>query len=205
MNGRMEEIGAFHRANIIGAAERLLESGERATVDDVAREARYSKSTVYRYFESKEEIEAHIALRAMRALRALLGGAMEKGTFRAKYDAACAALTDFYGERPLYFESALKNISVEFEGRPEVFREIYEEGEEINRVMTEAFEEAVKNGESDVSDLPTAVMTLWSALTGVIRLGFVKEPYIGMIAGGREKFLRGAFDLLYRTVAKERA
>jgi AcrR family transcriptional regulator len=48
----------FNRGNILDAAKRLFadKGVAQTTVDDVAREADYSKSTLYAYFKSKDEI-----------------------------------------------------------------------------------------------------------------------------------------------------
>ena len=48
----------FNRDNILDAAKELFEQKgvEATTMDDIARHADYSKSTIYVYFKSKEDI-----------------------------------------------------------------------------------------------------------------------------------------------------
>lgn len=55
---KKQALTEFHRGSILAAAERLFaEKGtEKTTMDDIAREAEYSKATLYVYFQSKEEI-----------------------------------------------------------------------------------------------------------------------------------------------------
>ena len=61
----------FNRQNILEAAERLFaEKGVRqTTMDDIAKAADYSKSTVYVYFKSKDEIYDWIIYTHMCTLR----------------------------------------------------------------------------------------------------------------------------------------
>ena len=52
---KKQALTEFHRGSILAAAERLFaEKGtEKTTMDDIAREAEYSKATLYVYFQSK--------------------------------------------------------------------------------------------------------------------------------------------------------
>ena len=56
--GKREKLKEFHRSNILEVAKKLfLENGFiQTTMDDIAKVADYSKSTLYVYFKSKEEI-----------------------------------------------------------------------------------------------------------------------------------------------------
>ena len=56
--GKREKLKEFHRSNILEVAKKLfLENGFiQTTMDDIAKMADYSKSTLYVYFKSKEEI-----------------------------------------------------------------------------------------------------------------------------------------------------
>ena len=54
---KKQALTEFHRGSILAAAERLFaEKGtEKTTMDDIAREAEYSKATLYVYFQSRSE------------------------------------------------------------------------------------------------------------------------------------------------------
>ena len=58
MARRKKEPPSAHRARISDAAQRLFSQRgvTSVTVDDIAREAGYSKATLYVYFQDKEEI-----------------------------------------------------------------------------------------------------------------------------------------------------
>ena len=68
---KKQALTEFHRGSILAAAERLFtEKGtEKTTMDDIAREAEYSKATLYVYFQSKEEIINAILLSGMLLLK----------------------------------------------------------------------------------------------------------------------------------------
>ena len=71
---KKESLTRFNRENIIQSARALFESRgiEKTTVDDIAKEADCSKSTLYVYFKSKEEILQTILLEQMEQLLSLL-------------------------------------------------------------------------------------------------------------------------------------
>ena len=70
---KKQALTEFHRGSILAAAERLFtEKGtEKTTMDDIAREAEYSKATLYVYFQSKEEIINAILLSGMLLLKSM--------------------------------------------------------------------------------------------------------------------------------------
>ena len=110
---RKEALSQFHRSQIIAAVRRLYESsGEVAvTMDDIAREAGYSKATLYVYFSGKEEIGRAIALWSMRALLETLRlAAREPGGFHERALALCRALADFYERDPWSFDYAAGEV-----------------------------------------------------------------------------------------------
>ena len=55
---KKEALEQFNRDNILSAAKELFETKgvEKTTMDDIAELADYSKSTIYVYFKSKEDI-----------------------------------------------------------------------------------------------------------------------------------------------------
>ena len=77
---KKESLTRFNRENIIQSARALFESRgiEKTTVDDIAKEADCSKSTLYVYFKSKEEILQTILLEQMEQLLSLLKENIEK-------------------------------------------------------------------------------------------------------------------------------
>ena len=89
---KKQALTEFHRGSILAAAERLFaEKGiEGTTMDDIAREAEYSKATLYVYFQSKEEIINAILLSSMILLQKKIREAIARSTgWYEGYDAVC--------------------------------------------------------------------------------------------------------------------
>ena len=65
INERKDKEKQIRSNDIIDAAERVffLKGYDLATMDDVAKEAEFSKRTVYVYFNSKEQIYFEIMVR----------------------------------------------------------------------------------------------------------------------------------------------
>ena len=136
---KKESLTRFNRENIIQSARALFESRgiEKTTVDDIAKEADCSKSTLYVYFKSKEEILQTILLEQMEQLLSLLKENIEKeGKFRDNYHAVCKAMADYEKKYPIYFSCMLEKIELpegqEKPDAPDVRWQIYETGEALN-------------------------------------------------------------------------
>ena len=106
---KKQALTEFHRGSILAAAERLFaEKGtEKTTMDDIAREAEYSKATLYVYFQSKEEIINAILLSGMVLLKKKIHEAIESHSdWYQAYDAVCRAIVRFYDENPTAYDAA---------------------------------------------------------------------------------------------------
>lgn len=208
MGRRKKEPRSVHRQNIALAASKLfMEKGiAQTSMDDIAKEAGYSKATLYVYFENKEEIVGILVLESMQKLYDYIEEALEETvTYRDKYDAICEALVHYCEEFPFYFRMALDKINVDFEeGKylPEE-KETYQVGEQINRRIGEFLQKGMEEGafRQDIEVLPT-IISLWGMLSGIIQLAFAKEEYIENAMGlKRSQFLKQSFDMLYRSIA----
>jgi AcrR family transcriptional regulator len=200
----------FNRANILAAAAVLFERRglEQTTMDDIAREADYSKSTIYVYFKSKEEIYYHIVLDSMGMLKTRLESAIAAhGDADAAFLAICAEMTAFQREYPLYFDSILGEISVDegdFERCP-VLREIYEVGERINAAIFSMLERGIASGQLRADLKPaTALFMLWASICGIVKMARQKERYFEDKLGmKREEYLDDSFRMLLRALKQE--
>lgn len=208
---KKERLVQFHKKNILDAAEMLFsEKGiGQTTMDDIAREADYSKSTIYVYFKSKEEIYHHIIFEHMCQLKELAQACAEgKGSFEMRYYSLCDGLTGFYEQYPLYFVSMMGRISVDEKDLQEntILKQIYDVGEEINAAMLTFFHQGIEGNDlrGDISIMP-AVFTIWASLGSLITMAYEKEAYIlQRMNMKREEFLRQGFEMLLDSVRKER-
>lgn len=207
MSEKREALAAFHRSQVIEAAKVLfLEKGvEATTMDEIAKGAGYSKSTVYVYFASKEEIYDHIVCQSMVLLKLKIERSVSAVEgFVDRFFSCCRAVKCFYEEYPLFFESLTGEIAVSEEAflKEPVLREIYRVGEEINgileRLLNGGREEGVLRG--GVDPLPAAFL-LWAGLCGIIRMAYAKEAYYTRRMGlSREAFLETGFSMLLQSL-----
>ncbi|MFR2332510.1 MAG: TetR/AcrR family transcriptional regulator, partial [Flavonifractor plautii] len=169
---KKQALTEFHRGSILAAAERLFaEKGtEKTTMDDIAREAEYSKATLYVYFQSKEEIINAILLSGMVLLKKKIHEAIESHSdWYQAYDAVCRSIVRFYDENPTAYDAATGTMPLVQEadetqkGVADILRVSGEIDEELAAFLVRgAAEGAVR------SQLPPmeTVLLFWSALSG---------------------------------------
>lgn len=204
---KKEKLIRFNQQNILDAAQKLfVQKGVRqTTMDDIAKAADYSKSTIYVYFKSKEEIYHYIIFEHMCRLKEMILVRLKKNRgFEVCYYEICKGLVNFYEQYPLYFVSIMGNISVDDKDlqESEILRQIYDVGEEINDIMVELFEKGMEERylRKDVDILP-AVFTLWASLGSLITMAYEKEAYLlKRMHMERAAFLQYGFQILLDSV-----
>ncbi len=204
---KKEALAQFHRTNIIRAAEKLfLEKGiESTTMDNIAKEAEYSKATIYVYFKNKEEIISSITLISMKMYLNTITEAIAQSTdIYQQYFDLCYSLVNLHRDYPFYYECLLReiNVDIDLEETPKVYREIYNAGEEINKVIGSMLEKGIKSGiiRSDIHIIET-VFLLWAGISSVIRMAVEKEKYLSKFFGiTKENFLQYSFETLLKSI-----
>lgn len=200
---KRDKLSEYNRSNIIEAAKTLFETKgiSQTTMDDIAAQAVCSKSTIYVYFSSKDEIYHTIVHDSMVLLKDIFEEIADRDTpFPDKYYAICNALVDFQQRYPLYFSSILGRISVEeqdFEQYP-ILRETYEVGEEINDILSMVFTSGKNTGyiRNDIEPI-TTIFLLWASLGGIIQMAEQKERYFqDKLNISRRQFLDNSFAFL---------
>ena len=208
MARRKKEPQNVHRKNISSAAEQLfMEKGiENTSMNDIAKAAGYSKSTLYVYFKNKEELIGVLVLESMQKLYDYIRLAIEKGSdTRECFMEICHALLKYQEEYPLYFKMVLENIKIDFETTdflPEE-KETFLVGEQINGLLAAFLQGGIEKGQirPDLQILPT-IFSLWGMLSGLVQIATNKQEYIEQQMGlSKEEFLSYGFDTLYRSIA----
>jgi AcrR family transcriptional regulator len=211
---RKEKEREIRRNDIIDAAERVFFSKgyDKATMDDVAKEAEFSKRTVYVYFRSKEQIYFDIMTRGYRLLIAMLKDDLQK---EKDCDAIerirrlSLALYRFSRDYPEYFKAIMEyeNGELDFQkGIPDQSREeCYALGEEALGYLTGALRKGVAE-ESVRSDLDVGktALVLWACMIGVLNTAKRKENYIqNYHRTTPEELVSAAFQLIIRSIKAE--
>ncbi len=192
-----------NRNRILEVAKKLFyEKGiDNTSVDEIARTAQMSKSTMYVYFKSKEEIANCISLEAMQYLYNNIKNIVGKQDFRSAFMKVCYFLVEFKEKYPASFELLIGEIDVEEESleKDSCLREIYEVGERLNNLLYQLFQEKFPGKEEAAIRMET--FSLWGSIYGVIALAENKEKYIKKrIKLSKKEFLERSFISLYKAI-----
>lgn len=204
---KSEKMEIFHRDNIANVAEQLfsVQGIEKTSMDQIAKEADYSKSTIYVYFKNKDEIILYLVLRGLKEINIHVGDIMKtEKTEIEKYNQICKILSNIYEKSPFIFSRIMGNIEVEEEKRASmpILEEIYQEGEDI----TQKIANLLQSGENkkvftSQRDYSQVGFILWMMLAGVIMLSDKKEKYIETrFKKDKNSFLDDSFQLLLNLV-----
>lgn len=210
MPEKKEALLQFHKERILCAAKQLFsEKGEAGTsMDDIAARADYSKSTIYVYFSGKEDIQSHLVLEDMLAIqRGIALCLSENAALEPRYFAVCRLLETLSRLDPQFLSRVLGSISVD-EGdfnRLPVLKQIYDVGEQTNRLIERMFSEAIAAGEANADLEPVqAGLVFWSSICSLIAFSANKDGYLQKnFAMSSEAFLEYGLRLLLRSVRKE--
>lgn len=212
MPRKKEALSQFHQQRILASARGLFAKRGEAGVsmDDIAADADYSKSTIYVYFANKEDILGHLVLEDMRSIRDGIERCLvENKGLERRYFAICELLTDLSKKDPAFLGRVLSNISVDEVDflRLPVLKTIYETGEQTNGLIERLFTEAVQQGEVKETLLPVQTgLVFWSSICSLIAFSANKEGYLQKnFAMTQDAFLHYGFELLLDAVKKGEA
>ncbi len=188
INDRKVKEIEIKKNDIIDAAERVFftKGYDAATMDDVAREAEFSKRTVYVYFNSKEQIYFEVMVRGYRLLIEMLESRQEGGEpvdALEKIRRLSRVLFCFSNEHAHYFSAIMQyeNSEQDFEkGVPDESKaECYALGEKILGYLTAALKQGVEEGtfRKDM-DVRKTALVLWACTNGVFNTAKIKEKYL---------------------------
>jgi len=204
---KKEKLIQFNRNNILESAKKLFETKgvEQTTMDDIAKDADYSKSTIYVYFKSKDEIYNSIACEYMNLLKERLEDCtINLDDFESCYYKICNTIVGFQEQFPLYFETLVGEINVDPEQieKDNILKEIYNTGEEINDIITKILQLGIDNQfiRKNIQLIPT-VFYLWSAISGIILMAERKRKYLELRMGlSLEDYLNYSFKMLLKSL-----
>lgn len=203
---KAEKMELFHRDNIANAAEKLFSANgiDKTSMDQIAKEADYSKSTIYVYFKNKEEIVLFLVLKGMNEIRTNIEEVVDNNSDDTseveKYYQICHILTELYDKSPFVFSRMLETIEMKKEERLQVplLDDIYQVGESIIDKIAEFLESGKGNNSFVLDDDSHKVgFIYWMILAGVITLGNKKAGYIEyQFDESKEEFLNQVFGMM---------
>ncbi len=191
---------AEHKKEIIRAAESFIvrRGFGRLTMDGLAREAQFSKATLYRYFRSKTEVVAAIFINYFDRMKERLSRIHEgRAGYSARLKDIIRAILEMHEEtrnlsRALLLDEAfLKKAGFLFAspGRPLPASEdrramslIHEKIREVSAELSGFLAEGVRAGEFRATDPAMTVLWLTAALDGFS----LRQPWLPAKVGIRE-------------------
>ena len=191
-----------NKMDIIDAAERLFFSKgyNNSTMDEVAKEAGFTKRTLYSYFSSKEELYEKIKERGYLILNKLFLEALEKEKNSSeilKIKAMGYSFLKFERDYSGYFKSIFESEGYMVEC------ELLEET--TLDMLQKCIREGVKKGEiTDKIDCVSISLILWSMLMGFVNTFSRKEEYIkGYFKKDIREVTENGFDFILNSIKKD--
>lgn len=206
---RKEKLTAFNRGNILESACRLFQEKGIAgtTMDDIAKSAEYSKTTIYSYFNSKEDLVNHLVYAGMELFKSQLSEEAGKpGGFADFYTRICTLLADLHDTHPIYYQGLSGAVTYDEEApATDILKRIYLSGEDANQIVEEKMLEAEKAAEIALDDdLKSTMLFMWFCVMGIIEKSAAKEDYLVQRTGrSKAEFLRFAFGKLFQLLTPQ--
>lgn len=204
---KKEALEQFNRENILSAAKELFEQKgvEKTTMDDIALHADYSKSTIYVYFKSKEEIYNSIIQQYIGVLTGELAVCIETASdFEDSYFRLCNCLAAFEERYPGYYASFMLKQNRTGSRKKTDDAVIEETNDDVNQLIAQLLEKGQEKKilRDDLEIQPT-VLYIWSAISGIIQVAEQKKDLIlRHFRMNKEEYLRYSFRTFYESLVK---
>lgn len=203
---RKEQEKGERRSAIVDAAERLFSAKgyDSVKMEDVAREAKLAKGTLYLYFENKEALYVGVVVRGIAILGEMIGTAMagEKKGISKTY-AGGLAYYEFSKKYPFYFGMLLDAQQRSAAGTPgEAVKDQFLHAK--HRALQTTIE-AVRVGIADGTIRPAAeprktALLLMEATTAMIRTSHEVHVTRGSPSATRDEIVYFTLDMLRQAI-----
>ncbi|NHE79282.1 TetR/AcrR family transcriptional regulator [Klebsiella michiganensis] len=210
MNSKRKiQLADFNRTVILTTANTLFLSRgiESTTMDEIAHEAGFSKTTLYTYFDNKKDILDHLILEVMaRFYQELIPIANRQNSFREFYRELCHALMALHETSLAYFSAIAGKIacSEKITKNNKALKNIAMTGEQIHQIIAKRITDAAEKKEIGLNAPVADVMMLfWLCLTGLVeKSSYREECLLRHLEKNRKTFLDFAFDALLFMIEK---
>lgn len=211
---RKQREKAIRKSDIIDAAEHVFFSKgyEKASVDEIAKVAEFSKRTLYSYFRSKEQLYFEVMIRGYRLLLTAINRQLQAiADAEAPEKLRCLFFTllAFSRDQPAYFAAIMDyetNEESETAGIDENSKnECYRLGEQLfallHRTLSQGSAEGSLRAES--ADKETALF-LWACTIGIFNTAAKKQTYLAHYHHiDSDKFITASFSQLLRLISRD--
>lgn len=213
--GRKEhsmEEKELRRGHIIDAAERVFFSSgyENASMDEVAREAGFTKKTIYMYFNSKVQIYFEIMIRGYRLLITMLEDNFKEKKQGNAMDELRTIFLSFYQfskECAPYFKAIMeyetKDCDQYIGVEEAAIDECYQLGERIFGYLSKSLDRGKEEGSvREELDSEKTALILWAFTVGVFNTRERKKDYLKAYHNiSSEEFMTDSFYMMMHLIA----
>jgi len=210
---RKNKIKEIRKNDIIDAAQEVIFSKgyNQASMDEISKQAEFSKRTVYSYFSSKEEIYFEIMVRGYNLLNEQIQNIFNeipKKTALEKIKQMGLVIYKFSTQYPNYFEAIMI-----YENKEEDFDiqlsnssrdNCYNLGEILFSYLKTTLEEGVKEGviRDDIDVVNTSVY-IWSSTIGLFDVLIKKKKYLeNYHSRNTDTLLKNGLDMIIYSIKK---
>ncbi|MBN2758192.1 MAG: TetR/AcrR family transcriptional regulator [Bacteroidales bacterium] len=210
---RKNKIKEIRKNDIIDAAQEVIFSKgyNQASMDEISKQAEFSKRTVYSYFSSKEEIYFEIMVRGYNLLNEQIQNIFNEipqKTALEKIKQMGLVIYKFSTQYPNYFEAIMS-----YENKEEDFDiqlsnssrdNCYNLGEILFSYLKTTLEEGVKEGliRDDIDVVNTSVY-IWSSTIGLFDVLIKKKKYLkNYHSRDTDTLLKNGLDMIIYSIKK---
>ena len=201
---KREKVAALTRSIILESAYELFrENGiDGTTMDDISRHSEYSKSSIYKYFGSKDGIVCHLIYEGIEYLQGKLQeDAKQSQSFADFYRRFYTSIADIREKYPLYYDGIVGALPFEYNApASDIRKKIYIAGETLNEIVEERIAKGMADGEiASEEDLSGSAIFMRFCLMGIVDKIALKEEYLAYKLGKtKEEFMEFAFSKLLK-------
>lgn len=196
---RKDILIEIHTEAVLRAAEKLFEKKgyEATSTEDIAKRTGISKSTMYAYFMSKQDIWDSLVCKYMELLfNELKKTVAGEGSFEDRYYKLCFDIASQFEEHPVIYKGALGKMDVVTDNG--ISNRLHTVFEEINEAFAGLIQNGIDEGvvRKDIDICPTVIM-MWSSISGIIQVAIDKEEYLkSRFDMSKKDYLKKAFKVL---------
>lgn len=210
---RKEKERLIRKKAMVNAAESVFfkKGFENSTMDDIAKEAEFTKKTLYSYFKSKEDLYYEIMLLGFKTLNELFDKVIRENIEIdeiTKIKKLGQTFVEFSRTYPGYFKAIAdyenKDFDFQVDNGNSLINECYIAGEYSFKLLNNCIINGIKKGEIlNNTDSVTVCLMLWSTMLGFIGLINKKEKYINSYYNKNiEELMEDGFELLLKSIKK---
>ncbi len=200
-----------HEKEILAAAEKIfcLKGYEDASMDEIAKEAQFTKRTVYQYFENKDDLYFGVVLKGFKKLFTKITEANKKEpSGYDKLERSCRSYYQFYKDNPDIIR--LINYWGNVQQKTSTVGRYKNELIEFNNIMLRDIADIIEEGKTDGSiqfglETDKTALCLMFLITGFYnQLSTTGANFMEHFSQDQEEFSSCAIDLVIKPLRRTR-